>query len=261
MQLERCRDGESLVYLLTLDDGSTGTAATFAEAIAGAVTAVDSTRAALLRRHVVAPCEPSKIICVGLNYRQHAAEMGKDIPPEPLLFSKPPSSLLAPEGTVLLPAESQEVHYEGELAIVIGQRCRRVAAEDAHTVIFGYTLLNDVTARDLQRKDVQYTRGKGFDTFAPVGPRIVAGLTPSALHIRLRVNGIERQSSSVSDMIFSVEEIIAHVSAAMTLEPGDIIATGTPSGVGALHDGDLVEVEIAEIGVLRNSVKNEHAAP
>lgn len=254
MQLHRRTEDGSPYYFISEGETLRGKAVTFGDAIAGILEPAlqGSTLAASL-----VPCEPSKIICIGLNYRQHAEEMGKAIPDAPLVFSKPPSSLLADQGEIVLPLESQEVHYEAELAVVIGRRCRRVKAADAESVIFGYTLLNDVTARDLQRKDVQYTRGKGFDTFAPVGPRIVTGLDPNALTIQLRVNGELRQSSPVSDMIFSVAQIIEHVSAAMTLEPGDIIATGTPSGVGELKHGDVVEVEIAEIGVLRNTVRDE----
>lgn len=260
MQLQRCRDGERSVYLLQDSSGSFRRAVSFEEALTGGGEPVSATDAARLQQQLLVPCEPSKIICIGVNYRKHAEEMNKQVPDEPLVFSKPPTSLLPHDGTIILPLESEEIHYEAELAVVIGKRCRRVAAEDAQSVIFGYTLMNDVTARDLQRRDVQFTRAKGFDTFAPTGPAIVTGLTSSALHIRLRVNGEERQSSPVSDMIFSVEQIIAHVSAVMTLEPGDIIATGTPSGVGELRDGDVVEVEIAGIGVLRNRVQKEHAA-
>lgn len=251
MQLQRRNDGTTNVYFMLEDGEIRGKSTTFEAAVsADFLPAHDANPAGPL----LVPCEPTKIICIGLNYRQHAEEMNKEIPAEPLIFSKPPSSLLAHDGAIVLPLESSEVHYEAELAVVIAKRCRRVKAADADSVILGYTLLNDVTARDLQRKDVQYTRGKGFDTFAPVGPQIVTGLRPENLHIVLRVNGEVRQSSPVSDMIFSVAEIIEHVSAAMTLEAGDIIATGTPSGVGELHDGDVVEVEIAEIGVLRNTV-------
>lgn len=257
MQLQRRTENGSPYYFVYEGETLRGKASRFVDAIAGVLEPAE--QASTLAAPLV-PCEPSKIICIGLNYRQHAEEMGKAIPEEPLVFSKPPSSLLADQGEIVLPLESEEVHYEGELAVVIGRRCRRVKAQDAASVIFGYTLLNDVTARDLQRKDVQYTRGKGFDTFAPVGPRIVTGLDPNALEIELRVNGEVRQSSPVSDMIFSVAQIIEHVSAVMTLEPGDIIATGTPSGVGALKHGDVVEVEIAEIGVLRNTVRDERVA-
>lgn len=202
------------------------------------------------------PTAPTKIICVGLNYRQHAEEMGKALPSAPLLFMKPLSALLAQYGTILRPPESNEVHYEAELAVVIGKHAKRVAKEDVHHVIAGYTLINDVTARDIQRHDVQYTRGKSFDTFAPVGPCVQTIFDPSKASIRCRVNGELRQESPLSDMVFSVPEIVSYISHMMTLEPGDIIATGTPSGVGELHDGDVVEVEIEEIGILKNTVSN-----
>ena len=191
------------------------------------------------------PCEPSKIVCVGLNYRKHAAEMGKALPAEPLLFLKPPSALIGPGQPILLPAASHEVHYEAELAVVIGIRATDVRVEDALDHVLGYTLINDVTARDLQRSDVQYTRAKSFDTFAPLGPTIVTELDPESLEISLNVNGEQRQRSLCSDMIFSVPEIVSFVSGVMTLEPGDVIATGTPAGVGPLREGDLVSLAIS----------------
>ena len=257
MQLERRDLSTHSLWLVYRDGVPVGVTPNFKHALQGRLNPSEELITLAQNSPLQTPTAPSKIICIGLNYRKHAEEMNKEIPAEPLIFSKPPSAILNPDGTILRPPESQEVHYEGELAIVIGERCRRVPKEEAHRVIAGYTLLNDVTARDLQRRDVQYTRGKGFDTFAPFGPRIVPGLDPKQLHITLRVNGEVRQSSPVSDMIFSVEELIAHVSNAMTLEPGDIIATGTPSGVGELHAGDVVEVEIPEIGVLRNVVADE----
>lgn len=257
MQLERRDLSTHSVWLVFNGNDAIGTALTFQDALAARLNADPSAIQAAQNGKILAPSIPSKILCIGLNYRKHAEEMNKALPEEPMIFSKPPSSVLDPEGTIVRPPESKEVHYEGELAVVIAKRCRRVSAANAHEVIAGYTLLNDVTARDLQRKDVQYTRGKGFDTFAPFGPRIVTGLNPEELNITLRVNGEVRQSSPVSDMIFTVAQIIEHVSNAMTLEPGDIIATGTPSGVGELNAGDVVEVEIPEIGVLRNRVENE----
>lgn len=257
MQLERRDLSTHSVWLVFNGNDAIGTALTFQDALAARLNADPSAIQAARNGKILAPSIPSKILCIGLNYRKHAEEMNKALPEEPMIFSKPPSSVLDPEGTIVRPPESKEVHYEGELAVVIAKRCRRVSAANAHEVIAGYTLLNDVTARDLQRKDVQYTRGKGFDTFAPFGPRIVTGLNPEELNITLRVNGEVRQSSPVSDMIFTVAQIIEHVSNAMTLEPGDIIATGTPSGVGELNAGDVVEVEIPEIGVLRNRVENE----
>ncbi len=207
------------------------------------------------------PCEPSKIVCVGLNYRAHAAEQGKAVPAEPLLFLKTPSTLLPPGGEVLLPPESQEVHYEGELALVVGKRARRVAAAGALDHVLGYTCLDDVTARDIQRREKVYTHAKGFDTFCPVGPWLETGIDdPQALELTLRVNGEVRQHGPTSDMIFPVAEVIEYVSRFMTLEPGDLITTGTPPGVGPLAGGDTVEVEITGIGTLVHGVRAERAS-
>jgi 2-keto-4-pentenoate hydratase/2-oxohepta-3-ene-1,7-dioic acid hydratase in catechol pathway len=196
---------------------------------------------------------PSKIIGIGQNYRAHAAEMGKGVPEEPLMFLKPRSALLGDGGQIVRPAFDQ-VHFEGELGVVIGQRAKSVAHERALDYVMGFTCINDVTVRDLQKKDGQWTRAKGFDTFCPLGPRIVAGLDPTRLRITTRVNGVVRQDSSTSDMIFDVATLIAFVSAHMTLEVGDVITTGTPSGVGNLASGDRVEVEIEGVGVLANTV-------
>ncbi len=203
---------------------------------------------------LLAPCQPSKIVAVGLNYRTHAAEAGMDVPPEPLLFFKPPSSVIGPLDPIVYPALSQQVDYEGELAVIIGRRARNVSPEEAHDFILGYACGNDVTARDLQRRDDQWTRAKGFDTFCPLGPCIVTDLDPAHLAIRTRVNGEIRQNATTADMVFSVAELIATISQVMTLEPGDVILTGTPSGVGPLQPGDVVEVEIEGIGTLRNPV-------
>lgn len=197
---------------------------------------------------------PSKIVGIGLNYRAHAAEMGKGLPEEPLVFLKPPSSMLPGGEAIERPGGYERVDYEGELGVVIGQRARRVPREQALDVVLGLTICNDVSVRDLQRKDVQYTRAKGFDTFCPIGPRIVAGLDPSRLAIKTRLNGVIRQDSSTADLIFDVPSLIAFVSTHMTLEPGDVISTGTPSGVGNLTPGDVVSIEIEGIGVLENRV-------
>jgi 2-keto-4-pentenoate hydratase/2-oxohepta-3-ene-1,7-dioic acid hydratase in catechol pathway len=210
--------------------------------------------AALTEVRLLAPCQPTKILAVGLNYRTHAAEAGMDMPPEPLIFSKPPSSVIGPLEPIVYPTLSQQVDYEGELAVIIGRRARNVLPEKAHDFILGYTCGNDVTARDLQQRDDQWTRAKGFDTFCPLGPRIVTSLNPAHLAIRTRVNGEIRQCASTADMVFSVAELIAYISQVMTLEPGDVILTGTPSGVGPLQPGDVVEVEIEGIGTLRNPV-------
>lgn len=204
---------------------------------------------------LLAPSEPSKIVCVGRNYAAHAAELGNDVPKEPLIFLKPPSAILAPEEPIVLTPYSQRVDHEGELAIIIGRRCGHFPeAEPVSMYILGYTCLNDVTARDLQKKDVQYTRAKGFDTFCPFGPWIETDLDLSRARVETFVNGSRRQSAPVTDMIFSVETIVRWISQMMTLEPGDVIATGTPSGIGPLAAGDVVEVSIAGIGALSNPV-------
>jgi 2-keto-4-pentenoate hydratase/2-oxohepta-3-ene-1,7-dioic acid hydratase in catechol pathway len=213
--------------------------------------------APLIEVGLLAPCRPTKVLAVGLNYRTHAAEAGHDVPAEPLVFSKPPSSVIGPLEPIVYPVLSQQVDYEGELAVVIGQRVRNVSPEKADDFILGYTCGNDVTARDLQRRDDQWTRAKGFDTFCPLGPHIVTDLDPTHLAIRTRVNGEIRQSASTADMVFSVAELIAYISQVMTLEPGDVILTGTPAGVGPLQPGDLVEVEIEGIGTLRNPVVSQ----
>ncbi len=197
---------------------------------------------------------PTKIVGIGQNYRAHAAEMGKGIPEEPLMFLKPPSALIKDGDAIERPAGYERVDYEGELGVVIAKRARRVPRERALEYVAGYTCVNDVTVRDLQKKDGQWTRAKGFDTFCPVGPRVVAGLDPSNLRIRTRVNGVVKQDSSTSDLIFDVPTLIAFVSQHQTLEEGDLISTGTPSGVGNLAAGDVVEIEIEGIGVLRNPV-------
>jgi len=202
---------------------------------------------------LLAPCQPSKIVCVGLNYAKHAQELKMPLPEEPILFLKPPSSVLAPGGQIAYPPSSRQVDYEGELAVVIGKRCKNVTAEAAESHILGYTCFNDVTARDLQRKDGQWTRAKSFDTFAPFGPWI-ARIDPSHVDIQTRVNGRVVKKSNTSDLIFDVPRLLEFISGVMTLEPGDVIATGTPPGVGPLQKGDAVEVEIEGIGILKNFV-------
>jgi 2-keto-4-pentenoate hydratase/2-oxohepta-3-ene-1,7-dioic acid hydratase in catechol pathway len=199
----------------------------------------------------------TKIVGVGLNYRAHAAEMGKPLPEEPLLFLKPPSAVIGTGEAIVIPPGYQRVDYEAELAVVIGRRARRVPRDEALDYVRGYTCLNDVTVRDLQKKDVQYTRAKGFDTFCPMGPRVVEGLDPSGLAITSRLNGETRQRSTTADLIFDVPALIEFVSRVMTLEEGDVISTGTPPGVGPLHGGDVIEIEIEGIGVLSNPVRDE----
>ena len=201
------------------------------------------------------PVSPSKIVCVGRNYREHAAELGNKMPDEPLLFLKAPSAVIGPEDRIELPKASQQVEHEGELGVVIGRTARNVSeSEDALNYVYGYTCVNDVTARDLQRKDVQFTRGKSFDTFCPVGPCLATGLDLAALEIRGRVNGQVRQKSNTRELIFDVGYLVWFVTRVMTLLPGDMITTGTPSGIGPLEAGDVVEVEVEGVGVLRNPV-------
>jgi 2-keto-4-pentenoate hydratase/2-oxohepta-3-ene-1,7-dioic acid hydratase in catechol pathway len=197
---------------------------------------------------------PTKVIGIGVNYRLHAQEMGKGLPAEPLMFLKPPSAVIAPGAAIRRPAGYARVDYEGELGVVIGARAASVSRADALDHVLGFVCVNDVTVRDLQAKDGQWTRAKGFDTFCPIGPRIVAGLDPTDLRIMTRVNGAVRQDGRTSDLIFDVATLIAFVSAHMTLEVGDVISTGTPAGVGNLEVGDVVEVDIEGIGVLSNPV-------
>jgi 2-keto-4-pentenoate hydratase/2-oxohepta-3-ene-1,7-dioic acid hydratase in catechol pathway len=203
------------------------------------------------------PVRPGKVVCVGYNYIGHIEEMGQQVPDEPLLFLKASSAIVGNGENILLPPESERVDYEGELAVVIGTRCRRVSTSDAERVILGYTILNDVTARDLQRKDGQFSRGKSFDTFCPLGPWIETDLDPSETDIVTRVNGEIRQDAAVSSMIFSSAFLVSYVSQAMTLEPGDVIATGTPAGVGPLAEGDEVSISVDGLGVLANPVRSE----
>jgi 2-keto-4-pentenoate hydratase/2-oxohepta-3-ene-1,7-dioic acid hydratase in catechol pathway len=201
------------------------------------------------------PVLPTKIMCVGRNYAAHARELGLEIPAEPLLFLKPPSALLGHAGTVVLPPQSGRVEHEAELAVVVGRRAKNLGKAEALSSVFGYTCACDVTARDLQKRDVQYTRAKGFDTFCPVGPWIETELDAHAVRIRCHVNGQSRQDGNTSDMIFDVPTIVSYVSHMMTLEPGDLILTGTPEGVGPLVAGDSLEVEIDGIGRLKLRVE------
>src|SRR6266481_4314104 len=216
-------------------------------------------RIPLAQASLLPPVEPSKIVCVGRNYREHAAELGNEVPQEPLLFFKPPSSLLPPGGTILRPKVSARTDYEGELGVVIARRCHQLAeSEDVRPYILGYTCVNDFTARDLQNKDSQWARAKGFDSFCPVGPVVADGLDPwSGIQVETRVNGEVRQSGNTKDFIFSLGVVLRYLSQIMTLEPGDLIATGTPKGVGPVVAGDVVEVSVEGIGVLRNPVADE----
>jgi 2-keto-4-pentenoate hydratase/2-oxohepta-3-ene-1,7-dioic acid hydratase in catechol pathway len=218
-------------------------------------------RIPLAQASLLPPVQPSKIVCVGRNYREHAAELGNEVPQEPLLFFKPPSSLLPPGGTILRPRVSEHTDYEGELGVVIARRCHQLAAsDDVRPYILGYTCVNDFTARDLQKKEPQWVRGKGFDTFCPVGPVVADGtnIDPWAgVQVETRVNGDVRQSGNTQDFIFPLDVVIRYISQIMTLEPGDLIATGTPQGVGPVVAGDAIEVSIEGIGQLRNPVADE----
>ncbi|NEU75754.1 fumarylacetoacetate hydrolase family protein [Hassallia byssoidea VB512170] len=204
---------------------------------------------------ILAPCSPSKIVAVGKNYADHAAEMGTDVPSEPLIFIKPPTSIIASETEIKYPRQSQRVDYEGELALVIGDRTIDCTPEEAHSKIWGYTIANDVTARDLQKRDGQWTRAKGFDTFCPLGPWIVRELNPGArLQTFLNEDANPVQSACIDQMVFPPDFLVSYISQVMTLQPGDVVLTGTPLGVGQLHVGDRVRVEIEGIGRLENTV-------
>lgn len=203
---------------------------------------------------LLAPLQPSKIICVGRNYAEHAREQNVEVPDIPLLFMKPPTAVIGPGESIILPPQSKQVEHEGELGIVIGKIGRWIQANEALDYVMGYTVANDVTARDLQRRDGQWTRGKGFDTFCPVGPWIETELDPTDVLVQTRVNGEMRQMSSTREMIFPVEQLIAFISSVMTLLPGDLILTGTPAGIGPLLPSDVVEVSVEGIGSLKNPV-------
>jgi 2-keto-4-pentenoate hydratase/2-oxohepta-3-ene-1,7-dioic acid hydratase in catechol pathway len=212
-------------------------------------------RVALTTAKLLAPVEPTKIVCVGRNYRAHAAELGNQVPAEPLLFIKPNSALLASGAAIVVPASSQRVEHEAEIGVVIGKRLKQVSAQEALQAVFGIAPVNDVTARDIQKREVQFTRAKGFDTFCPVGPAIVTDIDPLGLSVIGRVNGEQRQHGSASQMVFDIGTLLSFISNVMTLEPGDLVSTGTPEGVGPLVAGDIVEVEIPGVGVLKNSVR------
>lgn len=212
------------------------------------------TSVALSEVQLLAPATPSKIVAIGLNYADHAAEGNRELPKEPMLFIKPSTAVIGPGDEIIYPSQTGNLHHEGELAIVIGKTARNVAQADARRYVLGYTCANDVTARDLQRRDVQFTRGKGFDTFAPLGPWIVTDLDPSDLALEVRVNGEVRQKSRTSQLIFNCDFLVSFISQVMTLLPGDVISTGTPAGVSAMSIGDVVEVEIERIGCLKNTI-------
>jgi len=204
---------------------------------------------------ILSPATPSKVVAIGLNYKDHAAEMNKPLPAEPLMFLKPSTAVIGPGDAIRIPPNVGEIHYEAELGIVMGKVAARVSLDNAMEHVLGFTCLIDVTARELQRREIQYTRAKGFDTFAPIGPCIAVGLDPSALDVEGWLNGERKQASNTRQLIFSVPQIIAFVSGVMTLLPGDVIATGTPSGVGPLKSGDTFTVRISGIGELSNPVR------
>ena len=208
---------------------------------------------------LLAPVDPGKIVCVGRNYASHAAELGNEVPREPLIFLKPPSAIIGPGESIVLTPQSQRVEHEGELALIVGRRCSQLKdTDDPLGYLLGYSCLNDVTARDLQKSDVQFTRAKGFDTFCPVGPHIETELDPSDVLVELRVNAALRQSGRTSLMVYPVAFLVRWISRVMTLNPGDLIATGTPAGVGPLVSGDVVEVSVGGVGVLHNPVEAPH---
>ena len=201
------------------------------------------------------PVEPGKVVCVGLNYQDHAEELNMELPEEPILFLKPNTTVIGHEDSIIYPPQSHQVDYEAELATVMGKEARFVNKKDAMNYVAGYTVLNDVTARDLQQKDGQWTRAKSFDTFCPLGPWIETDMDPSNQNISLKLNGDVKQDSTTGNMIFPVEELVEYISHIMTLNPGDVIATGTPPGVGAMQVGDVVEVTVEGVGTLINRVK------
>jgi len=203
---------------------------------------------------LLAPCRPSKVVCVGLNYKDHAKEMNMEMPKEPLLFIKPSTSVIGDKAQIIAPPQSQKLEYEAELAIIIGQQAKNVGIDQADNHIFGYSCANDFTARDLQLSDKQWTRGKSFDTFCPIGPGIVPSINHDDARIELAVNGEVRQNSNLNQLIFSTREIVSYVSAQMTLLPGDVILTGTPHGVGPVNPGDTMTVSIDGIGILTNEL-------
>lgn len=246
MKIGRCVTKASGVSWFCSEDGKAFRAWNPSTGEAG--TAVEISR-------FLAPALPGKIIAVGLNYRDHAAELGLAVPEEPILFMKPATSVIGPGDSIVYPPQSGRVDFEAELGVIVGKRCRNVRKEEARAVILGYTCFNDVTARDLQVKDGQWTRAKSFDTFAPVGPWIETAIEdPHDLAISARLNGQVRQRSSTGNLIFNVYELIAFISSVMTLEPFDIIATGTPAGIGPMEKGDEISIEIEGIGTLSNSI-------
>jgi 2-keto-4-pentenoate hydratase/2-oxohepta-3-ene-1,7-dioic acid hydratase in catechol pathway len=256
------RDSYGLVELVAGKELITRVLATAPEDAGGELEDLPSKRMpplALAEAVLLAPIRPSKIVCVGRNYREHAAELGNEVPVEPLIFLKPPSSLLAPGESIRRPRISERTDYEGELGVVIGKRCSNLKPEEhVRSYVLGYTCVNDFTARDLQNKDDQWTRAKGFDTFCPVGPLVTNEIDPWAgVGVETRVNGAIRQQGNTRDFIFGLDVIVRFISQVMTLFPGDLIATGTPKGVGPVVAGDVIEVSVEGVGTLRNAVTDE----
>lgn len=250
MKIVRFKAGEDIAYGLAEADGVTLYQGSPFVAWEATETMIPWESVQLL-----APVLPSKVVAVGKNYAEHAEEMESDVPEEPIIFLKPATSVVGPGANVVYPSISSEVHHEAELAVVVGKIARNIRAEDASQYVFGYTAANDVTARDLQRKDGQWTRAKGFDTFCPLGPAIETELDPlERLAVISRVNGEVRQAGFTSDLVFGVAEILESITRVMTLLPGDVVLTGTPSGVGPVEPGDVMEIEIDGIGVLANRV-------
>ncbi len=255
-RLYRVKEGEGSRYLVERD-GRVLDAQPVHRDIFGGYTTGAEVSGGLAGLQLVAPVRPSKFVCVGLNYRDHAAEMRKALPAEPMLFLKPSTTVLDPGQPILLPPGVGRVDHEAELAIVIGRRAHRVARASAWDFVFGITCVNDVTARDIQNREVHYTWAKGFDTFAPFGPCLAVGAGPESRTVEGWVNGERRQSSSTNQLIFPVDHLIEYITFVMTLEPGDVISTGTPSGVGPLRHGDVVSVKVEGIGELTNTVRDE----
>lgn len=258
MRYQRRSIGRDAYFVIVDENNAVTAAASTLESLRRGDTTSESALLARLNGDaaaLLAPVAPSKVVCVGLNYRRHAEEMNLDLPSEPLIFLKPSTAVIGPGEAIELPASSGEVHHEGELAVVIGETARRVPRDRASEYILGFTIMNDVTARDIQRRERKYTRSKGFDTFAPLGPDVVSDVDPEQLAVEVRVNGELRQSSGCDDLIFKVDRLVEFISDIMTLLPGDLISTGTPSGVGPVRSGDEVSVTIAGIGTLTNPVK------
>ena len=255
-QIYRLRGAAEEFYAVSRDGGDLRRAVLNGADIFSGYSLGDAVPGGLADATVLAPVRPSKIVCIGLNYKDHAAEQGKPLPPEPMVFMKPSTSVIDPGAPITLPPGVGRVDHEAELAVVIGRRAHRVTRASAWDHILGITCVNDVTARDIQNKETQYTRAKGFDTFAPIGPCITTGVQGD-VGVEGWVNGVRRQSSTTAQLIFPVDQLVEYITFVMTLLPGDVISTGTPSGVGPLVAGDVVTVKVERVGDLRNPVQDE----